>query len=186
MFSIDYIKLLNGNYKEIKKNLQENQEYRFNTGALDEDFFAPNVYIHAIVGKNGSGKSTLMEILFRLINNLSYVLMKFIHREAADQLCYVFGLYAEVGWHEGNKRGYLKCENNEVTFFYDGFEIKRHIGDGQGSPLSGDRFVASTGKRPGEDKFFSGAFVVFRRISAIFRKFCLVVMEFFVNLPAKG
>lgn len=92
MFSIDYIKLLNGNYKEIKKNLQENQEYRFNTGVLNEDFFAPNVDIHAIVGKNGSGKSTLMEILFRLINNLSYVLMKFIHRDAADQLCYVFGL----------------------------------------------------------------------------------------------
>ena len=131
MFSIDYIKLLNGNYKEIKKNLQENQEYSFNTGVLNEDFFAPNVDIHAIVGKNGSGKSTLMEILFRLINNLSYVLMKFIHRDAADQLCYVFGLYAEVGWHEGNKQGYLRCENNEVTFLYDGFEIKRQVGDGQ-------------------------------------------------------
>ena len=34
--------------------------------------------------------------------------------------------------------------------------------------------------------FFSGAFGVFRSISAIFRSFCLVVMEFFVNLPAKG
>lgn len=171
MFSIDYIKLLNGNYKEIKKNLQENQEYRFNTGALDEDFFAPNVYIHAIVGKNGSGKSTLMEILFRLINNLSYVLMKFIHREAADQLCYVFGLYAEVGWHEGNKRGYLKCENNEVTFFYDGFEIKRHIGDGQGSPCQGTGSWHQRANAPEKTSSFPGRLLFFVAFLLFFASF---------------
>ena len=54
----------------------------------------------------------------------------------------------------------------------------------KGRALPGD--VASTDKRLGEDRLFSGAFGVFRSISAIFCLFCLVVMEFFVNLPAKG
>ena len=131
MFDIDYIKLLNGNFKEISKNLKEGDEYvyRFSSGQLSDDFFAPNISVHAIVGKNGSGKSTLIEILFRLINNLSYVLMKFVHRDAADQLCYVFGLYAEVGWHDGIKQGLLRCENNKVTFRCGDFEIVREIGD---------------------------------------------------------
>lgn len=131
MFDIDYIKLLNGNFKEISKNLKEGDEYvyRFSSGQLSDDFFAPNISVHAIVGKNGSGKSTLIEILFRLINNLSYVLMKFVHRDAADQLCYVFGLYAEVGWHDGIKQGFLRCENNKVTFRCGDFEIVKEIGD---------------------------------------------------------
>lgn len=40
-------------------------------------------------------------------------------------------------------------------------------------------------KRLGEDMFFSGAFVVFRHISAIFRVFCLVILGNFVNLPTE-
>ena len=42
--------------------------------------------------------------------------------------------------------------------------------------------MASTAKRLGEDKFFSGAFVVFCHISVVFREFCLVVLSFFVYL----
>lgn len=37
-------------------------------------------------------------------------------------------------------------------------------------------------KRLGEDMFFSGAFVVFRHISAIFCVFCLVIFGNFVYL----
>lgn len=44
--------------------------------------------------------------------------------------------------------------------------------------------MASTAKRLGEDKFFSGAFVVFCHISVIFREFCLVVLGNFVYLQA--
>lgn len=42
--------------------------------------------------------------------------------------------------------------------------------------------MASTAKCLGEEWFFSEAFVVFRRISDIFRVFCLVVFGFFVYL----
>ena len=45
--------------------------------------------------------------------------------------------------------------------------------------------MASTAKRLGEDKFFSGAFVVFCHISVIFREFCLVVLGNFVYLPTE-
>jgi hypothetical protein len=48
--------------------------------------------------------------------------------------------------------------------------------------LAGDRFVISIAKRLGEEWFFFEAFAVFRRISDIFRVFCLVVFGFFVYL----
>lgn len=42
--------------------------------------------------------------------------------------------------------------------------------------------MTSMGKRPGEERFFSGAFAVFCYIFAIFRAFCLVVKRIFVYL----
>ena len=42
--------------------------------------------------------------------------------------------------------------------------------------------MTSVAKRHGEDRFFSGAFVVFYHISAIFRAFCLVIRGFLVYL----
>ncbi len=42
--------------------------------------------------------------------------------------------------------------------------------------------MASTAKRLGEDKFFSGAFGVLCHISVIFREFCLVVKRILLNL----
>lgn len=115
MFNIDYIKVFEGTHQRIRKNLKVGHEYRFEE-TLEPDFFAHHINVHAIVGKNGSGKSTLLEIMFRLANNLSFVLMKDIPRDAADNLCYVFGLYAEMGWHEGDKYGVLKCEDRNVIF----------------------------------------------------------------------
>ena len=45
--------------------------------------------------------------------------------------------------------------------------------------------MVSTAKRLGEDWLFSGAFVVFCRVSAIFRIFCLVILRYFVYLQAE-
>lgn len=115
MFNIDYIKVFEGTHQRIRKNLKVGHEYRFEE-KLEPDFFAHHINVHAIVGKNGSGKSTLLEIMFRLANNLSFVLMGDIPRDAADDLCYVFGLYAEMCWHEGEKQGVLKCKDKKITF----------------------------------------------------------------------
>ena len=115
MFSIDYIKVFRDCHERIRKNLKVDCEYRF-AETLEPNFFARNVSVHAIVGKNGSGKSTLLEILFRLANNLSFVLMDDIPRDAADNLCYIFGLFAEIGWHEDGRNGVLRCEDCRVHF----------------------------------------------------------------------
>lgn len=48
----------------------------------------------------------------------------------------------------------------------------------------GGRYLASTDKRLGEDCSFSGAFVVFCDISAIFRALCFVEKRNFVYLQA--
>lgn len=126
MFNIDYIKVYDRTHQRIRKNLKTDYEYRFKE-VLEPDFFARNINVHAIVGKNGSGKSTLLEILFRLVNNLSFVLLKDIPREAADNLCYIFGLYAEMGWHEGDKQGVLKCEDTKVSFSCSNCTIERTV-----------------------------------------------------------
>lgn len=90
-FNIDYIKAFPETAERIRKNLKVNYEYRFEE-ALPTGFFARNISVHAIVGKNGSGKSTLLEILYRLVNNLSFVLLKDIPRNAADKPIYIFVL----------------------------------------------------------------------------------------------
>ena len=131
MFNIDYIKVFEGTHERIRKNLKVNYEYRFHE-VLDSEFFARNISVHAIVGKNGSGKSTLLEIMARLANNLSYLLLKDIPREAADNLCYVFGLYAEMGWHEGGKKGVLRCEDAHLTFKCGDFSINKTIDERAG------------------------------------------------------
>lgn len=112
-FNVDYIKVFPETAECIRKNLKVNYEYRFEE-ALPTGFFARNISVHAIVGKNGSGKSTLLEILYRLVNNLSFVLLKDIPRNAADKPIYIFGLYAEMGWHEGAKQGRLRCEDGRL------------------------------------------------------------------------
>lgn len=114
-FNIDYIKVFPETSFRLRKNLRVNYAYRFKE-VLDADFFARNISVHAIVGKNGSGKSTLLEILYRLINNLSYVLLKDIPRNASDNPVYVFGLYAEIGWHEEDKLGILRCRDYLLDF----------------------------------------------------------------------
>ena len=72
--------------------------------------------MYAIVGKNGSGKSSLLELIFRMVNNLSYVLLHNIQRAGAYPLRYVYGLCASMVYEMNGQRYRLCCENTSVIW----------------------------------------------------------------------
>ena len=100
----------------IRKNLQTDRSFVFNK-PVREDFFAKNISLHAIVGKNGSGKSTLLELMFRMINNLSYMLLHDIQRAGAYPLRYVYGICASMDYEQDGKLYRLSCQDTSITWF---------------------------------------------------------------------
>lgn len=88
---------------------------------LPFDLYGKNISVCAIVGKNGAGKTTLLDILFRIINNVSFwVIGAAIERNAAEPLYYVPGLYASVEYLINGKTCELSCKGDVVQI---------HIGD---------------------------------------------------------
>lgn len=86
-FKLIAIKPLKGCHEKYLKTLKEDEVYLFDktysihdeTIEIDKendmslfDLDSINININAIVGKNGTGKSTIVEILFAIINNISF------------------------------------------------------------------------------------------------------------------
>lgn len=121
MFHISEIYVFGDCEQSLRKNLQTDKPYTFER-MEQPDFFARGISVNAIVGKNGSGKSSLLEIVFRLLNNLSYVLLYHIQRPGADSLHYVYGLHARMDYVINEKRFAIICADDDTTWM-EGDEI---------------------------------------------------------------
>lgn len=90
---------------------------------ISNDFFGKNISIQAIVGQNGSVNSSILELIYRLINNFSFMLELGMHRnDASTKLCYVKSLHLELYFWLDNRVGSLKADGDLMRFKYDAYE----------------------------------------------------------------
>lgn len=136
-FSIIALKVLPGNPGSIRKILsKEERWYLFNQSykveneklvkntdyPLSDDFFSTNINISAIVGKNGSGKSSLLEFMFRMINNLTFWIVRKQQRNGAEHFYYIEDIYGDLYFIINDRLCVLHCRGNFVGINVDKFE----------------------------------------------------------------
>lgn len=116
---------------KYKKSLKDNTFYSFDNlyiyqhgeikaPAMDEsciynDFYGKNIKISAIVGKNGSGKSSVLELIYRAINNIAFVLVSRENRPSAEYLYYIDNLVADLYFTINDETGKIECDKDNVT-----------------------------------------------------------------------
>lgn len=125
MFKIDYIRIPKNKDRNLKlyKNLKVGT-YQFNKKVSDINYWGEGINIQAIVGMNGMGKSSLMDLLYMAINNFAYMFERGHFRPGAESLCYVKGLYLDVGYSSGNNEYILHCKGDLVRLEKNGDLIK--------------------------------------------------------------
>lgn len=90
---------------------------------VPHDFYGANINIQAVVGQNGSGKSSILELLYRIINNFTFMLELGMYQNSyAEQLFYVKGLHATLYYLLDGHIGTLVADGDVMHFHYDSYE----------------------------------------------------------------
>lgn len=160
MFTIKYLKFYEG--CKFLKNLKVGVEYNLEH-KLSPNFFRNNVCVTAIVGKNGSGKSSLIDMIFRIMNNLSYCLYRNIEKGESELIVYISGLIADLCYKKVEKdgetiQGLIQVRNGKVYFSYGDkkyvFEVEGNEGNAPTEHIKNeDQFTPL--ELEGEIKFFT-------------------------------
>ena len=100
-------------YREENGHIIRNEDNTFKRG-----FFGNGITIQAVVGKNGSGKSSLLELIYRILNNFSYVATEGAYRATAERLYYIREIKAELYYELDGQLGCVKVEDDTVTLIY--------------------------------------------------------------------
>ena len=100
-----------------RKKLQPGIYDFLDADAID-DFYAHNIEISAIVGKNGCGKSSLLEIIFRMVNNLSVYISHGITDTHEEDSVFITGLYSELFYTVNGLECQLICRDQSLGLIY--------------------------------------------------------------------
>lgn len=131
----------------VRKNLEPNKWYPFvqvfpkpivdrRTYKVRKRRFEPNLAVYqvykdlprqinicSICGMNGAGKSTLLDIMYRILNNFSFELMKH-QKEMPFGLSIANGVYADLYFETEDQKGEIapgciSCRGDKTRYFFD-------------------------------------------------------------------